>query len=87
MKAIKKAGQKVKLKWSKVPGADGYLVYIKLQEESHYKRALRKSARVKGVLHKGLTKGKKYSYKIRAYKKNGKRITYSKYSKAISVRV
>ena len=31
--------------------------------------------------------GKKYYYKVRAIKKAGKKVTYSKYSKAVSVKI
>lgn len=78
---------RVKLTWTKVKGADGYELYMKLQEENRYRKVLTKPAKVKGVMHRGLTKGKKYSYKIRAYKKVGKKTVYSKYSKAVTVTV
>lgn len=79
--------RRVKLTWTKVKGADGYELYMKLQEESRYSKVLTKPAKVKGVMHRGLTRGKKYSYKIRAYKKIGKKTVYSKYSKAVTVTV
>ena len=36
---------------------------------------------------KNRTEGKKYYYKVRAIKKAGKKVTYSKYSKAVSVKI
>lgn len=84
LKAVAKK-KKVRLTWSKVAGADGYELYMKLQEEKRFRKVLTKPAKVKGVTHRGLTKGKKYSYKVRAYKKVGRKIVRSKYSKAVTV--
>ena len=56
-------------------------------EEKKFRKALTKPAKVKGVMHRGLTRGKKYSYKIRAFKKVGKKTVYSKYSKTVTVTV
>ena len=36
---------------------------------------------------KKLKKKKTYYYKVRAIKKAGKKVTYSKYSKAVSVKI
>jgi fibronectin type 3 domain-containing protein len=77
----------VKLTWSKVPGADGYKVYIKVPGSKKFRLAVTKSRKVKGVTNRGLLKGKKYSYKIRAFKKVGSRKVYSKYSKVMTVKV
>ena len=37
--------------------------------------------------NKKLKKKKTYYYKVRAIKKAGKKVTYSKYSKAVSVKI
>ena len=79
--------KKVKLTWSKVSGATGYLLYVKYPGQSKYKLAVKKSAKVKGVTHKKLAKGKTYCYKVRAYKRIGKKTVYSAYSKVIKVKV
>ena len=87
LKAINKPGRKIKLSWGKVIGTRGYLLYVKVPGDKKYRLAVSKSARVKSVTHSGLVKGKKYSYKLRAYVKVGKRIVYSRYSKPVTLKV
>ena len=84
---VKRLKRKNKLTWSKVSGATGYQVYIRYPGKKTYKKALTKSASIKSVTHKGLRKGKVYYYKVRAYKKVGKKIYYSPFSKVIKVKV
>ena len=79
--------KKVKLTWNKVSGASGYKLYIKYPGAKKYALALTKSAKVKGVTHRSLTKSKTYYYKLRAFKKVGKKTVYSGYSKAIKVKI
>ncbi len=87
LKAVNKPGKKIKLSWGKVIGTRGYLLYVKVPGDKKYRLAVSKSARVKSVTHSGLVKGKKYSYKLRAYVKVGKRIVYSRYSKPVTLKV
>ena len=87
LKGVNVKTKKVKLIWNKVSGATGYKLYIKYPGAKKYALALTKSAKVKGVTHKKLSKGKTYCYKVRAYKKIGKRIVYSGYSKVIKVKI
>ena len=87
LKAANKKTAKVKLSWSRVAGADGYKLYIKAPGSKKYICRLTKSARVKSVTHLGLTKGKTYCYKIRAFSKVGGRTIYSPYSKVRKVRI
>ena len=56
-----------KVSWGKVKGADGYTLYVKYPGSKSYVQVVTKDATVKSVTHKGLTKGKKYSYKLRPY--------------------
>ena len=79
--------KKVKLTWSKVSGATGYKLYIKYPGAKKYALALTKSAKVKGVTHRSLSKKKTYCYKVRAYKKIGKKIIYSRYSNVVKVKI
>ena len=85
-KASKK--RSIRLTWSKSEGADGYQLYFKAPGAAKFRLAVTKSKKVKGVKHRNLIKGKKYSYKIRAYKttKRNKKV-FSKYSKAVTVTV
>lgn len=83
-----KAGKrKVKVSWSKVAKAKGYQIYVKYPGKKKYKKVLTTSSKVKAVKHKKLRKGKKYSYKVRAYVKVGGKTYYSKFSKAKTVKV
>lgn len=87
LKAVNKPGRKIKLSWGKVAGTRGYLLYVRIPGDKKYRLAVSKSARVKSVTHSGLVKGKKYSYKLRAYVKVGRKTVYSRYSKPVTVKV
>lgn len=76
-----------KLTWSKVGGAQQYLIYVKYPGKKKYRPVLSKSARVKSVTHKRLKKGRRYSYKVRAYVISGGDIYYGPYSKTVTVRI
>ena len=79
--------RKNKLTWNKVKGAKGYELFIKYPGSKKYVRALTKSASIKSVTHKGLSKGRTYRYKIRAFTLvNGVR-KYGKFSKVLKVKV
>ena len=80
-------GRKVKISWNKVPGADGYSIYLYDSSKKKYTKLITRSSRVKSVLHKGLKAGKIYSYKIRAYRKVNGKVVYSRYSAVKEVRV
>ncbi|MBQ3291436.1 MAG: leucine-rich repeat protein [Mogibacterium sp.] len=80
-------GKKVKLVWSQVKSADGYKIYIKGPSDKKYKLRLTKNAKVKSVTHKGLKKGKKYKYKVVAFKKINGRIVCSAYSQVKTVKI
>lgn len=80
-------GRKATISWSKVEGATGYKLYIKFPGRSGFKCVLTKPGKVKGVTHRGLIAGKKYKYKIRAFKNKNGKIWYSDFSKAKTVTV
>jgi hypothetical protein len=80
VKALK--GRKIKLTWSKVANADGYIVYIKYPGKSKYVKAVTKNATVKSVTHKGLSRNRVYYYKVRTYKKVNGKCYYGPFSKA-----
>jgi hypothetical protein len=79
-------GHKNKLTWGKVANADGYIVYIKYPGTKKYVKAVTRNRTVKSVVHRGLSKGKVYRYKVRAYKKVKGKTYYGPYSKARKVR-
>ncbi len=87
LKGVNVKTKKVKLTWSKVGGATGYKLYIKYPGAKKYALVLTKSARVKGVTHRRLSKKKTYCYKVRAYKKVGEKTVYSRYSNVIKVKI
>ena len=75
------AGKKqATLKWKKVSGAKGYVVYRATSKSGKYKAVstIKKGSTV-SYINKKLTSKKTYYYKVRAYRtENGKRI-YSSY--------
>ncbi len=79
----------VSLKWNQVPEASGYIIYRGTKTgHGNYTRIKNLSGRSTTTYKdtKDLKSGKKYYYKVRAYKTiNGKR-TYGKASKAYAVR-
>jgi len=80
--------KKATVKWSKVSEASGYVIYRSTKKSSGYKaiKTVKSGSTVKYV-NKKLKKGKKYYYKVRAYKTvNGKKV-YSSYSTVKSVKV
>lgn len=79
--SIKKAKKKLTIKWKKVSGADGYVIYRSTKKNGTYKKVktIKKATTVKWT-NKKLKSNKRYYYKVRAYKVvNGKKV-YSKYS-------
>ncbi|MBQ6872961.1 MAG: fibronectin type III domain-containing protein, partial [Clostridia bacterium] len=78
---------KATVKWSNVSGESGYQVYYSTKKDSGYKKAASyKTNVVKGSKSK-LKSGKKYYFKVRAYKTvDGKKI-YSAWSAVKSVKV
>ncbi|MBS7009030.1 LamG-like jellyroll fold domain-containing protein [Anaerostipes sp.] len=86
LKVRKASKTKIKLNWKKVKGASGYAVYMKTGS-GKYKRVktITKGSTVKYTKTK-LKKGKKYTFKIRAYKKADKTI-YGSYSSSKNYKI
>lgn len=73
-------GKTATVSWKKIKGVKGYKVYISNKKKGKYKQAadIKKAKKVKCTIKLA---GKKTCYiKVRAYKKNGKKIVYGKYS-------
>lgn len=85
VKALK--GKKsVSLKWKRVKGATGYVIYRSTKKNSGYKRiaVIKKGNKIAYTDRKGLKKGKKYYYRIVTAKK--KIYSPAKTSKLVKVR-
>lgn len=79
--------KKITVKWKKITGANGYVVYRSTKKASGYKaiKTIKKGSTV-SFTNKNLKKGKRYYYKVRAYRTvNGKRI-YGTYSAVKSIK-
>lgn len=70
----------LKISWKKVSGASGYVVYKATSPKGKYKKIKTVKRGTKYTSGK-LKKGKKYYYKVRAYKTIDKKKYYSKLSK------
>ena len=71
----------VKIKWSKVSGAKKYKVYRATSKNGNYKKI--KTTKSRSYTDKSVSAGKKYYYKVRAYKKVKKKKRYSPYSSKV----
>ena len=82
------ASKNVTLSWKKVSGADGYEIYRKTGANGKYTK-IKTITSGSTVKYKttGLTIGKKYYYKVRAYDKQGSKTVRGKYSPVKSVTV
>ena len=72
------------LKWSKVSGATGYEIYRSTDGES-WKKIKSVSSKTTSYTDKSLKKGKKYYYKVRAYRKADSKTYYGDFSSAVKV--
>lgn len=81
----KRSGNKIKLSWKKVDGAEKYQIYYREKGESKYKRLVTVSGSKTSYSTSKLDKSKTYQFKIRSYaESNGEKI-YSKFSKVKTV--
>lgn len=75
------------VKWSKVTGANGYEVYMSTSKSGKYKKIKSLTAKKTSLTQKKLIKGKKYFFKVKAYKNVDGGKVYSSWSKVKSVKV
>lgn len=69
------------LSWTKVPGAKGYVLYRCTSKNGSYKEIANiSSGSVTRYTDKLLSTGKTYYYRLRSYRKSGKKLVYSSYS-------
>lgn len=69
----------IKISWSKASGASGYVVYKYSDTKKKYVKI--KTLKTRTCIDKKVTKGKKYSYKVRAYRVISGHKIYGPYSK------
>ena len=89
LKSVKsKAAKKAEVKWSKSNKATGYEVYVSLKKNSGYKRAgiIKKNKKTAFTVKK-LKSGRTYYVKVRAYVKNGRQLSYTRYSAVKKVKI
>ena len=88
IKRVIRKGKKAVVKWSKVKGADGYVVYYRMSKKGKWKvlKQIDKGTKTK-VTQKNLKKGKNYSYKVCAYRKVGSKLVMGSLSKSKSVKI
>ena len=86
LKSAKAKGKKVTLKWNKVTGASGYAIYSKtgkgkwkLIKTLH--NGSKTSYKLKGKA------GRKYTYKVRAFRNVENKVIYGEYSNTKSVKI
>ncbi len=86
LKSVKnKKGKKVIVKWKKVNGADGYQIQYARKKTFKGKKSV--TASKTSYTIKKLKKKKTYYVRVRAYKKNGQKKEYGKWSAVKKVRV
>ncbi len=85
---VKAKKTKVFLKWKRNKKATGYKIYRSMKKKGAYKciKTIKK-AKTTSYYDKKVKKGKTYFYKIRAYRKSGKKTMYSGFSPVKRVKV
>lgn len=80
-KAKRTSAKKATLSWKKVNGASGYVVYRKTNNGRWQIVKKITKGNITSFTDKKLSKGKKYTYTVRAYRTVGKKNVYSGYNK------
>ena len=75
----------VTLKWGAVKGADGYQIYYSTSKDGDYKKLT--STSKTSFKKSGLKSGKKYYFKVRAYKKSDSGTLYGSFSAVKSAKI
>lgn len=87
IKSLKRGKKKATIKWGKVYGAKGYVIYRSTKKSSGFKAVKKiKSGSTVKYVNKKLKSKKRYYYKVRAYVTVGGKTVYSPYSTVKSVR-
>ena len=83
--SLKVSGKTAAISWNKISGADGYQVYYSTSKNGEYKKL--KSTSELSLKKIGLTFGKTYYFKVRAYKKTSAGTVYGGFSKVQSIKI
>ncbi|MBE6786224.1 MAG: hypothetical protein E7538_08355 [Ruminococcaceae bacterium] len=75
------------LTWTNVSGESGYQVYYSTKKDSGYKKVASYKVNVVKGSKKKLKSGKKYYFKVRAYKKTASGTVYSSWSAVKSIKI
>ena len=86
VKAARYSYSKIKITWDKIEKADGYVIYRATSKSGKYKKLATVSKSKTSYINTGLTCGKTYYYKLRAYDKQNGKTVYSKYSAVVSAK-
>lgn len=87
LKVTSSSKGKASLSWTNVSGESGYQVYYSTNKSSGYKKLASYKANVVKGSKSSLTSGKKYYFKVRAYKKVGGKTVYGSFSPVKSITV
>ncbi|MGB8454867.1 MAG: leucine-rich repeat protein [Anaerocolumna sp.] len=85
VKLVKISTGRISFTWNKVSGASGYEIYRASSKTKTYGRV--KSTTSLHYINYGLTKGRVYYYKVRAYKIVGTKKVYSKFSAVFPIKI
>lgn len=85
VKAKRAGKRKIRVSWKRVAGASGYKVYRSTKKNKGFKavKTIKKAKTVKYTTKK-MKKGKRYYFKVRAYRNVGGKKVYSAYSSRVS---
>ncbi len=87
-KKPKSGKKKVKLSWKKILKASGYQIFMSTRKKTGYKKIVTiKKAKIVTYTKKKLKSKKTYYFRIRAYRKVGKKTYYGPYSKVKKVKI
>lgn len=87
IKATVASYNSIQIQWKKNSKANGYELYRSTKQKSGYKKIKTITSKSKNVyVNKKRATGKRYYYRVRAYRKIGKIKIYGKYSKVVSAR-
>ena len=78
---------KALIKWTNIDSETGYQVYYSTSKSGEYKKLTTTKANKVNFTKSGLTKGKTYYFKVRAYKKTSTATVFGEFSKIHSAKI